>query len=176
MDEVITMTDFLGISKRKWLAFGILSAISSLIAQTGFFFGYHAFFFIDFLIGLLRGLSILALADFVVRKCKEFFHIKMRSRYIAFYGLIVITLLLILLTSGPNSLAYLNSFFGPASILVALFTALAVADILVVSYIASDFLAGLVFPSVPAKSKSNETKPIQNRNPIPVKGNPKTRC
>ncbi|MFH1094935.1 MAG: hypothetical protein V1728_01840 [Candidatus Micrarchaeota archaeon] len=152
------MADFLGISKRKWLAFGILSAVSSLIAQAGFFFGYHTFFSIDFLIGLLRGLIILALADFVICKCKEFFHIKMRSRYIAFYGLIVISLLFILLTSGPNSLAYLNSFFGPASILVALFVALAVATIILIEYIICDFLAGLVFPPAPVKSKSNEKK------------------
>ena len=146
------MKDFLGITKRKWLAFGILSAILSICIYVGWVMdGGHPkileifVFFIAIIIGSAVGSSIL---DYIHSMIK----IGIKQRYMAFFLLAAIFFIIKAYNSSPGANV------PPSGPLDWLVTGILAAAISFALYIISDFLAGLVFPSPQEKSKKRKVK------------------
>lgn len=155
------MADFLGITKRKWLAFGIFSAIFAtfnLIAAYFFAARLHytvnvSAVFMAFAIPLV----LLVLADILLGEFKKMFKIQIPKRYLGafLFGLA----LFFPFPSDPNNIPRLISAVGLPLFLEGAVLAFISGFILsLVLYILSDFIAGLLLPVVAAKSKSSETK------------------
>ena len=150
------MFDF-GITKRKWLAFGILSAIfaclnaiiasrisqSVLHREANLLGGFAAVF--------IGTLVLLLIADALLGKFKEMFNVRIPKRYLA---ALVFAIAIVL----PNQLGV---FLNLTVILIVIASAIFGFAVSLVLYILSDFLAGLMFSSILVKSKSNEKKSLK---------------
>jgi uncharacterized membrane protein YhaH (DUF805 family) len=156
------MTDFLGIPKRKWLAFGILSAIfaclntliSNYIAES--ILHRPANLLTGFVVVFIGTFALLVIADFLLAKFKEIFNIRTPKRYLA---ALVFGVLESFGFPSPEFISRAIDNLGlPTFILICVISLIIGFVVSLVLYLLSNFLAGLVFPSIPAKSKSNKTK------------------
>lgn len=136
------MSDFLGISKRKWLAFVLFTIINTLLLvfiispdQTNKVRPFDVpYFTFIFLIYSLVYLILSIITNLLSENLKESMKHNFPMRYF-----VVIAAILIFILQFP-----INDWYAGILCLVL--------------YFASEFLAGLVFPFVPVKSKSDETK------------------
>jgi hypothetical protein len=157
------MADFLGITKRKWLAFAILSAIfaainaiiASAIAQS--ILHRPANIVGGILVVFIATLVLASLADALLGKFKEMLNVRIPKRYLA----AIVFGVVIALYPGSNpqyNLSLLDRVSLPLIIIFSVISMMIGFVVLLVLYTLSDFLAGLVFPAVAAKTKSKEKK------------------
>ena len=147
------MADFLGITKRKWLAFGIFSAIQNIWLYFEWSNAGGSPKPLEILLFFLILLIIIAFTSVILEKLRSLLKIGIKARYLA--ALLLFGIVFILRAYSFNRTIITMKPPGPVDCLLE-GVLLAVASLLI--YILSDFLAGLVFPSVPAKSKFNKKK------------------
>ncbi|MCL6089323.1 MAG: hypothetical protein M1530_04155 [Candidatus Marsarchaeota archaeon] len=165
------MADFLGITKRKWLAFGISSTVFASLVGLSASFIFRLVFNDDaglsvsiFIQLIIAAFLLLVILDILLGKLKKILRIKISKRYLG--AIASMFLFLIAFTAPLNNLPHflailpqlVTSSWYIDILLWAIPRAFFMGFISFIIYSISDLIAGLAFPSVVAKSKSHEKK------------------